>query len=180
MHLNSVEISQAAIIWVLVADGGRAKIYRYHKNKAVMPMHDSKRRPYDEVMKSHDLTLVPGMEFNAESLDDFQVGHDGRGSKIGGARPGHNTCEPHLNIHDEVKQNLVAEVVLKLKQAHQHKNFDHLVIAATAKVLGAFRKHLDSDVLGAVIGEITKDFTNDKNHALLAHLRETLVQAHVA
>ena len=180
MKLNSAEIMQSSIIWVLVADGGGAKIYRYHKIKNVVPMHDSKRRPYDETMQSHDLTLVPGMEFHAESLNDFQVSHDGRGSKIGGQNSGHNTCEPHLDIHDEVQQNLVAEMVAKIKQAHADKGFDHLVIAAAPKILGALRQHLGEAVLNCVIGEIPKDFTKDGHHALLAHLQGTLTEARVA
>ena len=180
MHLTSTQINQSSIIWVLVADGRSAKIYRYHKNKKIMPMRDSKRRPYDEVMKSHDLTLVPGMAFQAESLDDFQVGHDGRGSLVGGQNAGHNTCEPHLDIHDEVKQNLVVEISAALKKACTDKSFDHLVIAASAKILGALRQHLDADILNCVIGEISKDFTDDKNHALLAHLQKTFATAHIA
>ncbi len=180
MDLHLAQIGQSSVIWILVADGGHAKIYRYHQYKAIMPMHESKRSPYGEAMKSHDLTLVPGMEFVAESLDDFNVGHDDRGSFIGGHPSGHNTCEPHLDIHDEVKQNLVKEIAKKLKQACNDKQFDHLVIAASPKILGALRLHLDTHVLDCVIGEIPKDFTNDKNHALLAHLQNTLAEARVA
>jgi len=178
MHLNSAQIEKSSIIWVLVADGGLAQIYRYHENKTILPMHDSKRHPYDEIIQSHELTPVPDMEFYAESLDDFQVGHDRRGSKIGGARPGYNTCEPHLDIHDEIKQNLVTDVADKLKHAFEIKAYDHLVIAAPPKILGALRLHLDPAVLGCVVAEIDKDFTKDTNHALLAHLQKTFAEAH--
>jgi protein required for attachment to host cells len=179
MRLNSAQIEQASIIWVLVANGGRAQIYRYHPNKALMPMHDSKREPYEQEMKRHELTPVPEMTFQAESLKDFQVGHDSRGSKIGGVSPGHNTCEPHLDIHDEVKQNLVKDITDKLKHAYETKAFDHLVIAASPKILGALRLHLGTAVSGHVIAEIDKDFTSDKSHALLAHLQETFAGAHI-
>lgn len=179
MHLNSAQIQQSSIIWVLVADGGRAQIYRYHQHKALMPMHDSKREPYEQEIKRHELTPVPDMTFEVESLNDFQVGHDGRGSKIGGARPGHNTCEPHLDIHDEVKQNLVKEIADKLKHACETKAFDHLVIAASPQILGALRTHLNAAVQNCVIAETDKDFTNDKNHALLAHLQKTFAGAHI-
>ncbi len=179
MHHDPAQIIQSSIIWVLVADGGRAQIYRYHKNKEMMPMHDSKRKPYEQEMGRHELTPVPGMELKAESLSDFQVSHDGRGTLIGGQHSAHNTCEPHLDIHDEVKQNLVLAVAAKLKQAHMDKAFDRLVIAAPPKILGALRKMLDVTVLSCVIAEIDKDFTKDKNHTLLAHLQETLIEAHV-
>lgn len=180
MHLNPAQIGQASIIWVLVADGGRAQIYRYHQHKETMPMHDSKRKPYEQEAERHELTPVPDMMLKAEALTDFQVSHDGRGSKIGGQHSAHNTCEPHLDIHDEVKQNLVVVIASKLKQARMDKAFDHLVIAAPPKILGALRKALDASVLSCVIAEIDKDFTNDKNHALLAHLQKTLTEAHAA
>jgi protein required for attachment to host cells len=179
MHLNSAQINQASIIWVLVADGARAQIYRYHKNKKIMPMRDSKREPYEQEIKRHELTPVPAMKFEVESLNDFQVSHDGRGSKIGGACSGHNTCEPHLDIHDEVQQNLVEEIADKLKQARETKAFDHLIIAAPSKILGALRHHLDTTIRDCVIAEIDKDFTNDKADALLAHLEETFAEAHL-
>jgi protein required for attachment to host cells len=127
MRLNSAQIEQASIIWVLVADGGHAQIYRYHQHKALVPMKNTKREPFEEKMKHHELTPITEMKFAAEPLDNFQVGHDGRGSKIGGARPGHNTCEPHLDIHEEVKQNLVKEIADKLKHAYETKAFDPLV-----------------------------------------------------
>jgi len=179
MHLNSAQIAQSSIIWVLVADGGRAQIYRYHQHIKLMSMHDFKRKPYEREIKRHELTPVPNMKFDAESLRTFQVGHDDRGSKVGGARPGYNTCEPHLDIHDEVKINLVKEISDALKHARDIRSFDHLVIAASPKILGALRLHLGPAVLRCVIAEIDKDFTNDKNHALLAHLQETLAEAHI-
>ncbi len=179
MHLNSAQIEQASIIWVLVTDGGRAQIYRYHQHQETVPMHDSKRKPYEQEMKRHELTPLPEMKFESEPLNDFQVGHDGRGSKISGANPGHNTCEEHLDIHDEVKQNLVKEIADKLNHARETKAFDHLVISASPKILGALRIHLDKTVQDCVVAEINKDFTNDTSHALLAHLQKTFAGAHI-
>jgi protein required for attachment to host cells len=122
---------------------------------------------------------VPDSAFEAQSLKDFHVGHDQRGSKIGGAHSGHNTCEPHLDIRDEVKQNLVHAVAEKLKQACEAKLFDRLVIAASPKILGALRSQLGPNVMSHVIGEIDKDFTKDNYNELVEHLRATFTSAHV-
>ena len=119
------------------------------------------------------------MKFCSEPLTNFHIGHDGRGSKIGGARPGHNTCEPHLNIHDEVKQNLIKEIITKLKQAYELKSFDKLVIVAPSKTLGAIRLKLGPTILGSVIAEINKDLTHDNNHELTAHVHRSLMEAQV-
>jgi len=179
MHLNSEQIRQSSIIWILVASGNEAQVYRYHKDRAVMPMHEPRKHPYYDEKERHELALVPGMELRAESLDNFQTGPDRRGSFIGGQNSAHNAAEPKFSIRDEVKQNLVTAIAAKMKQASADDAFDHLVIAASPKVLGALRQHLSAEVLDRVIAEIPKDFTHDKNHALLAHLQNTLTQAHV-
>jgi protein required for attachment to host cells len=180
MRLNSAQIGQSSIIWILVANGEDAKVYRYHKDRAAMPMHEPRKHPYYEEKERHELTTVPGMELKAESLDDFQDRHERRDLFIGGQNSAHNAPEPNLDIRDEVKQNLATAIATKLKQACADKNFDHLVIAASPKILGLLRQRLGIEVLDRVIAEIPKDFTHDKNHALLAHLQNTLTQAQVA
>jgi len=180
MHLTTTQIQQSPIIWVLVANGDQAQVYRYHKNKEIMPIHESKKHSAYEEKEHHDLTPVPGMALKAESLDDFQVGHDQRGSFIGGQSSAHNTAEPHLDIRDEVKQDLVIAIVKKLNQSCSIKAFDQLVIAASPKILGALRQSLDAGVLSRVIAEMPRDFTNDTTHALLSHLQNTLTEARVA
>ncbi len=180
MQHNAVSIKQSSVIWVLVADGGSAQIYRYHKNEETAQMHGARKHPYAEGIKRHELTVVSDMQILAESRDNFQFGHDKRGSIDGGQHAGHNTYEPHLDIHDEIKHNLVIQISAKLKHATDNKAFDCLVIAAAPKILGALRQHLDNAVRDRVIAEIDKDFTNDKNHALLAHLQKTFTEAHIA
>ena len=180
MPLQPSEIRQhTPAIWILVADGGRAQIYRYHHNKAVMPMHEPQWHATNSNKEHHELTPVEGLAFTAESLKDFQVSHDGSGSLIGG-NSAHNSVEPHLDVHDEVKQNLVMAVVAKLKQACDNHDFDQLVIAASPKILGYLRRHLPVEVIARVIAEIPKDFTKAPTDVLLAHLQETLTAAHVA
>ena len=181
MHLNSAQIQeQDSALWVLVADGGRAQIYRYHKDKAVMPMHEPQWHSSNQDIKHHQLTPVPGMTLGAESLGDFQVSHDGRGSLVGGQNAAHNTCEPHLDIHDEVKQNLVTAIVAKLKQAFEEKAFDRLVIVASPHILGLLRQQLSTEIMAHVIAEIPKDLTRYPADILLTHLQEKLTEAHVA
>jgi len=180
MHLNSAQAQKLSpVIWILVADGGRAQIYRYHRDKAVMPMHEPQWHSSNQEKERHELTPVPDMAFTAESRDDFQVSHDGRGSLIGGQNAAHNSCEPHLDIHDEIKQNLAVAVVAKLKQACQENAFDQLVIAASPHVLGLLRRHLPVEVTARIIAEIPKDFTRYPTDILLSHLQETLTEARV-
>ena len=180
MVLNSAQIKeQFPVIWVLVADGGRAHVYRYHRNKATMPMHEPQWHSTNQDIPHHELTAVQGMDVTAEPLADFQVSHDGRGLLVGGQNAGHNSCEPHLDIHDEVKENLVVAMAEKLKRASQENAFDQLVIAAPPHILGLLRRHLAAEVMTRVIAEVPKDFTFYPPNALLSHLQETLTAAHV-
>jgi protein required for attachment to host cells len=179
MQLNSLTLEQASIVWVLVADPWQAQIYRYHHNKRTMPMHDSKRRPYEEDIKHHDLTPVSGMAFHAEAPDDFQVERDERGSPIATQDSGSNG-EPYSNLCDELTQKLVKKVADKLKHALAAKAFDQLIIAAQPEIAEAYQQQLDPSVVDRVIAEIDKDFEHDKKRALLAHLQNTFVEARVA
>ena len=179
MRLNSKQLEQSSIVWVLVADGEHAQIYRYHKTKKIIPMHDSKRHPYDEMIKSHDLTPVTDMEFQAQSLTDFEVSRDERGSLISQQYAGQNTVEPYEGICDDIAQNLVTKIAGKLNHYYKTRAFDNLVIAAPLKILGALKQQLNPPVLNCVSAEVDKDITIDKSHALLAHLQESFAEAHI-
>ena len=173
MHLNSAQIQQASIIWVLVADGEGAKIYRYHDIKKLMPMHDSKREPYEQEMKRHELTPVIDMEFKAQSLQDFQGARDELGYS-------QSRGERYSSVDDEIAQHLVTQVVSKLNNYCKSKAFDNLVIVAPLKILGAFKQQLNPHTLNRVIAEIDRDFAGDKSHASLAHLQKTIAGVHIA
>jgi len=179
MHLNFAQIDQSSVIWILVADGDLAQVYRYHKNKAVIPMHESKRNPYDKMIKSHDLTPILGMAFQAESLSEYEIKRDERGSLIAQQYSGQSTHQPYDDMCEEIAQNLVTKVASKLNHYCKTKAFDKLVIAAPAKIMVAIKRQLNPDTLSCVVAEIDKDFTNDKSHALLAHLQDIFEEARI-
>lgn len=145
-----------------------------------MPMHQPQWHSTNSDKTHHELTPVEGMTLTAESRDDFQVSHDAIGSLVGGQNGGHNSVQPHLDIHDEIRQDFVLAIAEKLKQACQKNEFNRLVIAASPKVLGLLRQHMSTDVVARVIAEIPRDFTHEPTDILLAHLQETLTKAHVA
>lgn len=178
MRNNSVLARRSSIIWVLIANGDHSQCYHY-RTKEVIPSNQ-----YGGIAQSvselHELIPIPGMSHKAESLDDFHVGHDDRGSLIGGQFAAHNSCEPRLDIHDEVKNNLVNRIAKKLNHFRNNQSFDCLVIAASPKILGSLRQSLNTNVLSTVIAEISRDFSNDDTHALLTHLQNTLIEARVA
>jgi len=143
-----------------------------------MPVHEAKEYSAHTAKPRHEMTAIPAMNFVAEPLSDFNVGHDKRGSFIGG-NSAHNTAEPHLDIRDEVKHDLMATVAEKLNLACTKKAFDKLILVAPPRILNELKKHLHPDTARCVISEVAKDYSHDQNEALLAHLQNTLADAHI-
>ena len=131
------------------------------------------------MVKSHDLKPVSGMVFRAESLSDFEIERDELGSLIGVQYAGYRTYEPYVDVCDEIAQNLVTRVSSRINHYHKTKAFDHLVIIAPLKILGAFRQQLNPPTLDCVIAEIEKDLTNDNSRVLLSHLKESFAGSHI-
>ncbi len=169
MTAQQAKIERSSTTWILVANGQSAQVYRYHNNDKLTSI-DHVRSPVLEV--------IPDMTFHGESLKDFHVGHDARGSKIGG-NSAHNTCEPHLDIRDEVKQNMIIDIASKLKHACEINLFNNLVVVASPKVLGVLRRKMNANLRHCVIAEINKDFTSDTQEILLVHLHEVLSTMHL-
>ena len=47
---------------------------------------------------------VPNGAMEAESINDYQLGHDRRGTASSSNSPTHNTYEPHGDIKEELKR----------------------------------------------------------------------------
>lgn len=180
MSINHLHIRQPSVTWVLVANGAEARVYRYRKNATIIPLRRNRNYLAPFVRSNqHELTLLPDMVINAEPLSDFQVGYGSRGSFEGGQFSTRNMAEAHVDIRDEVKQNLVAKISEKLAQACSNRAFHHLIIVAGPKILGALRRDLNFDVLDCVIAEIDKDFTHDNPDELAVHLENALTEQRI-
>jgi protein required for attachment to host cells len=168
-----------SVVWIVVADGGCADFYHYHKDQSVMPAHEARERSAHEDRPRHGLTRFEDMSLKAESLTAFNVGHDSQGTFIGGSNSAHNSGGINLDVRDEVKQNLVVAIANKLHQAVREKRFAKLVLVAPQRIMVMLKNCLHADVLACVIAEVAKDYTHDQGNALLEHLRPVLADAHI-
>ena len=75
--------------------------------KKHIPLGGNGKHPhYDDVFLK-ELALVPGMKFEAESEEDYETGHNRLGRVFESATSAHHMSEPHVNIHEDIKQRFM-------------------------------------------------------------------------
>jgi protein required for attachment to host cells len=168
------------ITWVLVADGKQAQVYECRKVTLKFPLGGANKHHYVNEKSGHELVPVSNMALEAESIDDYQIGHDRRGTSSSSNSPTHNTYEPHGDIKEELKRRFTKTIADKLQHACTEKLFDRLVLVAPAKMIGGLREQLAANVRDHIAAVLSKDLTHYQVHELLPHLQDTLAEAQVA
>ena len=167
------------VTWVLIADGKQAHIYGCRKAIHQIPLGGANKHHYYDEKSGFELVPVPGGILEADSIDNYQIGHDRRGTASSSNSPTHNTFEPHGDIEGELKKQFSKTIANKLQHALTEKIFDRLVLVAPAEMIGEFRKHLTADVQGRIVAVLPKDLAHLQGQILMTHLSDILTQAHV-
>jgi len=143
-------------VWILVADGARARIVEYNGPQAgLSPAMDH------EFAASHAASR------------DFVADKPGRGQ--GGVVGAGHAVAPKVDWHTFEKHLFAKEMVQVLEDAHGRNAFDELVLIAPPTTLGDLRKALSPQLSARVRGEVGKDLTHVAIHDLGAHLGDVLV-----
>lgn len=166
--------------WVLVADGKQAQIYNCIGKLQTKTLGGANQHHLYSEAIGHELIPVVHGTLNAESMDDYELGHDKRGTSSSSNSPTHNTYEPRGDIHAELNRRFMQLIAEKLNRAHADKLFDKLVLVAPSKVIGELNDHLTGALQNDIAAVLSKELTFYKGQELMAHLHETLLQAHVA
>jgi len=128
------------LTWVLVADGGRARIFEclgIGKGLRQLPQ-------FDEA-----LTLPA----NHELQDD----RPGRSFESAGPmRHSYEVGDPHRAL----KTKFACHLVHELSTLHDAGAFNHLVLVAPPEMLGNLRSALGSGLSTVVVGELERDLTH--------------------
>lgn len=141
--------------WVVVADAGRAKIYRQARPGAAL-----------ETALDHDF-----------------IGHHPKPSASEDARPGRvherkgearHAMEPTTDPKRVAQHAFAVDLAASLREAADAGQFEDLVLVAPPQMLGELRSSLDDRIRGKVIGELGKDLAKLKIHELPPHLSEIL------
>jgi protein required for attachment to host cells len=141
--------------WVLICDGEKALFLRN-----------------DGDADAPDLNVVRIEEQDNPKDIDQSANRPGRMSDGG---PGQKSAYDDTDWHELAKERFASDLADRLyKQAHRGA-YDHIVIVAAAKTLGALRGELHQEVTSKVIAEIDKDLTNHPLDKV-----EKMIKSHLA
>ena len=180
MNEHIAHHAKPSITWVLIADGKEAQIYVCNKNIKKLPLGGANIHHYYDEQSGHELLTVPEGQLNAESINDYQIGHDQRGTSSSSNSPTHNTYEPQGDIKVELKRRFAQSIAEKLQKAFQEKLFQNLILVAPPKMIGELREYLDDNLQTHVIASLAKELTHYHGQVLVGHLRDTLIKAEAA
>ncbi|MDR3450483.1 MAG: host attachment protein [Alphaproteobacteria bacterium] len=181
MDNTAVQLPQPPLVtWVLIADGKQAQIHSYNRSVREVPLGGANKHHLSEEKASHHLSPVTNGDMKAESINDYQLGHDRRGQTSSSNSPTYNTYEPQGDIHEELKRRFMKSIADKLHKAAESKSFDRLILVAPAKMIGELKEHMAADLQKRVVATLSKDLTHYQGEALMAHLQGTLMDAHIA
>jgi protein required for attachment to host cells len=139
-------------MWVVVADGARARIFqgdpRVGHLELVMPELTGRAREKGSEL----LADRPG-----RSLDSSQVGN-------------RHAMEPSTDPKEVEKERFARELASTLEKAADEGRFARLMLVAPPKMLGELREVLAEKVKEKIVKEVDKDLTWVAVHELPAHL----------
>ena len=141
-------------IWVLVADGARARIIR--KLAANVKTEGQ----------------VEDLVFNADhkQLHELMSDRPGRSFASQGAR--RSAMEYHSDPVREQEEEFAATLVRRLVLHHTAGKFDALAIVAEPRMLGLIRQNLPESISDLIAGEAAKDLTKLPGRKLRAAVLE--------
>jgi protein required for attachment to host cells len=140
-------------IWVLVADGSRARILRKDEGNR------------------KQLRTIEGMTFSHELPKTSEVVRDRLPrtfESVGDTRHGVAT---EVDPHREEKRKFAGELADALDAELVKKSFDRLVIVAPAQMLGDLRSALTPAVRARTATEVVLDLTKVPDAEIASHLK---------
>lgn len=138
-------------LWVLVADGTRARILASEGRKS-------------------GLKPVPAGEFSTPVPPGREIASDRPGRSFESADGSRHAMAPPTDWRQFEKEKFAREVADILNAAAARQEYDRLILVAPAKTLGALRKALDKPAQARVVAEIDKDLTHESDTALAEHI----------
>lgn len=127
-------------LWILVCDGGRARVLaRSSPGAALAPVAGLTRA----------VELPRSAELGSERPGRTHESH-------GAAR---HAYEPRSDAHDKLEAEFLEGILADLDSRRQKGEFERLVIVAPPRALGILRTKVPSSLSSAIVAEIDKDLT---------------------
>jgi protein required for attachment to host cells len=128
-------------LWLLVADGGQARILRLGK-------------------KPGEIEELQNLQSSAMSTPSRDLVSDASGRTFHVLGPAGHSKIARSDAHDQEKRCFAKNLVQRLEKAAVLDAFDRLVIVADPRTLGLLRKYMTSALSGRVTMELNLDLTD--------------------
>lgn len=139
------------LIWVLVADAGRARFF-------------SKSSSQFSYVERHDLEINCELPRTSQMMTDrLDRTHESTGNV-------RHAVDRHTDPHRELKRLSARKIVDVLSAGLRSESFDQLIIVAPPQFLGDLRSAMPSAIYSRVSGEFPNDMTKVPEHALIERL----------
>ena len=140
--------------WIVVADGGRANIYK-------------------NVGEIGEIKLSLVRSTNQHTEHSHELGRD-RPGRLNDNSGFSKSALESTDIHQVAEDKFLRAVVDHLAQDVQDGQCKEIVLIAPPHALGEMRKHLPANVAKLVVSEMSKDYT----HMAINELQKTLMNIH--
>lgn len=143
------------IIWVLVADAARARLFQVEQPQ-------------------QSLAPVLGEELIGTNLPSREIASDRPGRTFDRGGEGRHAMEPPTDPARYAQHEFARDVVRLLDEQRESRSFDRLIVAAPPQFLGDLRAVMPQRLRQAVCAEIAKDLSKLPLPELQDHLAEAI------
>lgn len=145
---------QEGTAWMIVADGRRARVLTEQRRGASL-----------EELEDW------AMEIGPDELYDAQDRPPRSFDRVGAGR---HAMDKGRSLHEQEEEKFLKRVADRIGAAEKQSQFDHLVIAAPPRALGALRTMLSPAAKARVVPDIPKDLLGETAPQLRARLTDLL------
>jgi protein required for attachment to host cells len=141
--------------WILVADGGRARIL-------------------ETTGKRQDMHVVSGSESHLYNSPSRELRRDAPGRVYESFGCARHAVEPRRDPHRALEALFASQLATMLADYSARELFDRLVVVAPATMLGNLRKMIKPQVREKIVAEIDKDLTWIPNNEIASHVEHVI------
>jgi protein required for attachment to host cells len=141
--------------WILVADGGRARIL-------------------ETAGKRHGMHVVTGSESHFHNPPSRELGRDAPGRVYESYGSARHAVEPRHDPHSALEALFASQLAAMLADYSARESFDRLVVVAPATMLGNLRKMIKPQVREKIVAEIDKDLTRVPTNEIASHVEHVI------
>jgi len=141
--------------WVLVADGGRARVL-------------------DVVDRPRRVTVISNVDRADSHLPSHSMGDDRPGRVHESHGAARHAIEPRVDPHKEGERRFAVRLAEMLDEQRAHNRFEKLIVVVPPVMLGQLRVAFSARVKGAIVAEIAKDLTKLPDSEVVRHLEVEL------